>query len=295
MRKWLNIYFSFTKREYNGLVVMVVIIIIITAIPNIYEMFFYEPVDLNEQRLAIRKLELVAIEKKRWKHNRKITKEAKLFSFDPNHNTLQQWQALGFSARQAEVLLRYVEKGGKFRKKEDLQKMYSVSAEMYSRLAPYIHIQPADTIAYINKYKAAHAEFKPVIVTLNTADTIALDAIKGVGPAFARRIFKYRERLGGFYKKEQLLEVFGLDSAKYNEIKDQVTIDWDGLRKIYINRVEFADLKGHPYLNFKQINAIIQFRKQHGNYGNIAELKKVAILSAGTVEKLAPYISFDHD
>ena len=72
-------------------------------------------------------------------------------------------------------------------------------------------------------------------------------------------------------------------------------IDKDGLRKIFINRIEFDDLKGHPYLNFKQINAIIQFRKQHGNYGNIAELKKVAILSAGTVEKLAPYISFDHD
>ena len=277
------------------MLVMVVIIVIITAIPYIYEGFFYEQVDLDEQRLAIKKLELVAIEKKRWKHKRKITKEGKLFSFDPNHNTLQQWQTLGFSERQAQVLLRYVEKGGRFRKKEDLQKMYPVSAEMYERLAPYIQIHPADTLTYINKYKKVRADYKPVIVALNTADTIALDAIKGVGPAFARRIFKYRERLGGFYQKEQLLEVFGLDSAKYNEIKDQIMIDKDGLRKIFINRIEFDDLKGHPYLNFKQINAIIQFRKQHGNYGNIAELKKVAILSAETVEKLAPYISFDHD
>jgi len=295
MRKWLNIYFSFTKREYNGLLVMVVMIIIVTAIPYIYERFFYEQLDPDEQRLAIKKLELVALEKKQWRHNVKIAKEAKLFSFDPNNTTLQQWQSLGFSVRQAEVLLRYVKKGGRFRKKEDLQKMYPVSAGMYSRLAPYIRIQPADTISYANRYKSRPAEYKPVIVALNTADTIALDAIKGVGPAFARRIFKYRERLGGFYQKEQLLEVYGLDSAKYAEIKDQVTVDQNGLRKIYINRVEFADLKGHPYLTFKQISAIIQFRKQHGNYANIAELKKVAILSAGTVEKLAPYISFDHD
>ena len=72
-------------------------------------------------------------------------------------------------------------------------------------------------------------------------------------------------------------------------------LDQTLIRRIYVNKLENKDLKYHPYLKFKQINAIIQFRKQHGNYSNIAELKKVAILPSETVDKLAPYISFDHD
>jgi competence protein ComEA len=110
--------------------------------------------------------------------------------------------------------------------------------------------------------------------------------------AFANRIVKYRARIGGFYKKEQLMEVFGLDSVKYTEIKDQIIVDVSKIKKININTVEIEDFKNHPYIRYKQVNALVQYRKQHGKYSNFADLNKVAILNQETIDRLAAYLEF---
>ena len=64
------------------------------------------------------------------------------------------------------------------------------------------------------------------------------------------------------------------------------------MRKININTVDFGGLKSHPYLKYKQVNAIIAYRKQHGNFTGIADLKKLLILSPQTIEQLTPYLQF---
>jgi len=301
MRKWLKTDFNFSKREFNGLLVLIFILGIVTVIPHVYEFLWPEKPDLLLERKAIQGLMQLERQKNEYpvyadKRRAEKKLSPRMFNFDPNHTSLAEWQLLGLTARQAAVMLRYTEKGGRFYRKEDLRKMYPVSPERYQALAPYIQISPAARLLPgSTSIRKPYAKSPQVMVPLNTADTMDLDAIKGVGAAFARRIFKYRERLGGFYKKEQLMEVFGLDSAKYREIKDQVSIDKVAVKKISINHAEFADLRYHPYLNYKQVNAILQYRKQHGNYSNIADLKKVAILSAETVEKIAPYIAFNDD
>ncbi|MNR17615.1 Helix-hairpin-helix motif protein [compost metagenome] len=169
--------------------------------------------------------------------------------------------------------------------------MYTISPEKYEALLPYVSIPKIEQ--FEKKTNFTYTKKEVVIVDVNTADTLELDKIKGVGAAFARRIVKYRERLGGFYNKEQLFEVFGVDTPKFNEIKDQVRIDMEGIVKLNINMVEFDDLKRHPYLTFKQMNAIIQYRKQHGPYKNIADLNKILILKPETIQKIAPYLEFN--
>ena len=191
--------------------------------------------------------------------------------------------------------MNYTNKGGKFYKAEDLEKMYTISPEMYKKLFPYVRIEnqagrfKKEDFIYEKKEYVKKA---PVVVDINTADSAQLDEIKGVGGAFANRILKYRERLGGFFKKEQLMEVYGLDSAKYNEIKNQVTLSRVPLRIVNINTAQFNDLKGNPYLTYKQINAIIQYRKQHGNYTSPADLKRIVILNQQVIDQITPYIAF---
>ena len=274
---------------------MILMLLVLTIIPSFFNILLPENDDLLSDSMAIRKLELAEAELATRRYSRGAAKEDRLFPFDPNHTTAADWQLLGLSPRQAAVMIKYTARGGRFRKKEDLKKMYIVTEEMYQRWSLYIKISPEDTSAFKKRGPYIFTRTKTAPVALNTADSTELDAIKGIGPAFARRIVRYREAIGGFYQKEQLMGVYQMDSSRYNEIKDQIILDRVPLRIIYINKVEFDDLKFHPWLRFKQINAIIQFRKQHGNYSNIAELKKVALLSAETVEKLAPYISFDHD
>jgi len=289
MRKWFNLYFGLSRREFNGLLALMVLVVVISFIPAVYLRLWPENNDLKAEDSAIQQLELVMTGKIR-------AEEPRLFRFDPNTIGIAGWQQLGLSAKQAAAIGRYRARGGRFYTAGDLKKMYVLSPERYARLLPYVHINPK-TAGLPEKRKYVYSgpappRPEPVMIALNTADTLALDSIKGIGPAFARRIVKYRQRLGGFCRKEQLLEVFGLDSLLFKEIRDQVTVDAGAVLKININNAGFDELKDHPYLRYKQINAIIQFRKQHGNYSNIADLEKVAVLPLETIEKLAPYISF---
>ncbi|RZK18043.1 MAG: hypothetical protein EOO86_11110 [Pedobacter sp.] len=173
--------------------------------------------------------------------------------------------------------------------------MYTISPEMYKKLYPYVRIE--DQAGGFKKEdffyeRREYVKKAPVVVDINTADSAQLDEIKGVGGPFANRILKYRERLGGFFKKEQLLEVYGLNSAKYNEIKGQVALSHIPLRIVNLNTAQFNDLKSNPYLSYKQINAIIQYRKQHGNYTSPADLKKIVILNQQIIDQITPYIAF---
>lgn len=274
--------------------VLIFVIAMTAMVPSVYEFIFPEQNDMPAERAAINKLVLIEAERKKvYLHKGDKRRELKLFRFDPNHTGTTQWQALGLSAKQAKVMTNYLAKGGRFRIKEDLRRMFVISPERYTALLPYIYIADPgsrDSGAIKSRYPVKAA---PLVVDLNLADTVELDKVKGIGPAFARRIYKYRERLGGFYKKEQLLEVYGVDSVKYNEISGQIKLDHRQLTRIRINTVTFENLSRNPYLKFKEANAIIQFRKQHGNYANIADLKKVVILSAETVDKLTPYLSFE--
>jgi competence ComEA-like helix-hairpin-helix protein len=303
MRKWLNIYFDLSRREFNGLVLLASLIFLMGMIPGLYRLMRPELEDIPSEQLAIRKLTTAV---KTVGDNR----STELFYFDPNVITSEQWQKLGLSEKQSQSILKYIAKGGSFKSAADLEKMYTISAEAYARIAPYVRITSiADKLSVGNdnlsssvylkgessKPTSARAELagKPMrIIEINQADSLLLEEIRGIGPTFARRILKYRERVGGFHKKEQLLEVFGLDSAKYEEIKAQVRVDASLIRKIDINTATFDALKIFPYLKYKQINAIIQYRKQHGNYTSAKDLSGIAILNAETIDQLAPYLVF---
>ncbi|RYZ99521.1 MAG: hypothetical protein EOP47_16560 [Sphingobacteriaceae bacterium] len=138
----------------------------------------------------------------------------------------------------------------------------------------------------------AKQEKLTVPVELNKADSASLTTIYGIGPVFARRIIKYREHLGGFVSKEQLKEVYGLNEQKYNEVSSQVTVNPVRLKKININSATFDELKRLPYLNFKQMNAMIQYRVQHGDYTSAEDLGDIAILNKEIIDKLKPYLVF---
>lgn len=207
-----------------------------------------------------------------------------LFVFNPNNLPAEQWKQLGLSERQIATIKHFESKGGHFNRKEDVQKMYSITADDYKRIAPYINIPDE---GYTSN-KLAPGE----TIELNSADSAKLTRIHGIGPAFAARIVEYRQRLGGFLNKDQLKEVYGIDTAKFAGIKNQVTLNTSHLTKIKINEVDFEGLRKFPYLTNKQTNAIIQYRNQHGNYTGIADMKNIAILDDIILRKIEPYIVF---
>jgi competence ComEA-like helix-hairpin-helix protein len=139
----------------------------------------------------------------------------------------------------------------------------------------------------------AIVKLKPgATVELNTADSAQLTQVHGVGPSFAMRIVRYRYRLGGYYNKEQLKEVYGIDDTIYRKLKDQLTIDRGAITKININTISFASLRQFPYLDYKQASAVIEYRNQHGKYASLDDIKNVAIITPEIITKIEPYIIF---
>ena len=86
------------------------------------------------------------------------------------------------------------------------------------------------------------------MVELNSADTTRLKMLRGIGSGYAKMIVAYREKLGGFYKAEQLLEVYKFPDETYQKIKHQLSVDTTLIRKIKINEATVKELKSHPYI-----------------------------------------------
>ncbi|MFO7616631.1 MAG: helix-hairpin-helix domain-containing protein [Bacteroidales bacterium] len=127
-------------------------------------------------------------------------------------------------------------------------------------------------------------------VEVNGADTIRLLDLTGIGPAFARRIFKYREMLGGFAFKEQLLQVYGMDSTRYAGFVNEITIDTTLLRRLNVNEAAFRDLLRHPYLEYEQVKAICNYRDRKGEVSNLSELWTAGVLPDSLQKWLEPYL-----
>ena len=197
-------------------------------------------------------------------------RQAESFPFDPNSISIEDLQRLGLSERQAESIGSYRAKGGRFRSKEDFRKMYVVSDTLFARLEPFIEIPKLE---------------------LNTADSAALVSLRGIGPWYARKIMEYRERLGGFYSVEQLLEIDGIDSERLAGFAGDVTADAELCRKLDIWKAADSVLAVHPYLGQKGARSIVRYRQLYDSLRWSAEdLAKERVLSNDNIEKLKKYI-----
>ena len=272
----LKNYLSVTKKEWNGLIVLLILITLVLAAPGVYKKL--HPYKLvNSKGFAEAAARLPKIDADTTKLN-----NVKLFLFDPNHLPDTAWQKLGLNEHQITTIKNYEAKGGRFYSKADLKKIYAISSDDYKRLAPYINLPEKSN--YTAKTNA--------VVDINSADTIKLTQIRGIGNGFATRIIRYRDRLGGFYKKEQLKEIYGIDSAMYLDIAPFIKIDARKISKININHPDKDRLLVFPYLTYKQKNAIVEYRNQHGDYTQLSDLKTIPIIDDGILRKIEPYISF---
>jgi DNA uptake protein ComE-like DNA-binding protein len=157
-------------------------------------------------------------------------------------------------------------------------------------ISPMVSGSIVDTVALAVEDQTGQARRKPKIIEINSADSVTLDELPGIGPAFARRIIKYREMLGGFAYPEQLKEVYGMDSARLSGFIKQIRIDTSGIRKMDINKATFKELLAHPYLEYEQVKAIARFRDKKGLLESPGELWAAGVLADSLWVCLSHYL-----
>ena len=148
-----------------------------------------------------------------------------------------------------------------------------------------ISASPASSSFYQTQYPKKSLSFE-----LNTADSLDLVQLYNIGPVIARRILKYRSLLGGYVRKEQLREVYGIDSARYNDIAPHLTVDPSRITPIDINTADIDRLKRHPYLDYYQAKAIIRLREERGAYAGVGDILNIPIIDSETFTRIEPYL-----
>jgi len=283
-------YMAFSKSERNGILVLVVLIILLLLFP-LFSRLIVRPVPSKNSNFYLQADSFFASLTSRPEESGKaitniieheelnIHRNPIYFTFDPNTTTIEEFVQLGLSVKQAQVIERYRKKGGKFKTPEEFSKMYVIDSNTFRKLKPWIQInvlannsKPSfkDSIPKLNE--------QPVVVELNTADTLELTKIKGIGKIFARRIVAYRNVLGGFVSVTQLSEVYGIKKELVTSIASSFTLDTSKIKLINLNLVSFEELKKHPYITDYQAKAIIYYRSKVGNIRNRKELLENKLL-----------------
>jgi DNA uptake protein ComE-like DNA-binding protein len=297
MKQFIREYFTFNKRERNGIFVLLSIIILLIIYLSIADCFIQdESVDFSEFEKAIQALNHSAEERKGIRSTtnhptfvKQNTITAQRFLFNPNGLSAQEWKRLGLNDNQIASIKRYELKGGTFKNKNDVKKMWSISSALYKELEPYILIPEEKNNSSVS-LKNKNDPPAITMIELNSADSIQLLTIKGIGPYFAKNILKYKKALGGYYSIEQLLEVWKFDEEKYQQVKNFIRVDASMIHKKNINSCTAEDLK-HPYIPWNVAHVIINYRMKHGNYRTVEEVKKTGLIDEKAFLRMAPYLN----
>ncbi len=173
----------FSKKELNGILILSLLIFTVLASPLIYKYLSNSPkYDFQALNIEVRnfKKSLPIIDENIEKYS---FKKNNLFDFDPNLISDEAWEKLGLSSKQIKVIRNYVKKGGRFYKKDDLKRIYSIPEAQYLLLEPYINIAN-NKIDYPNdKFKKSvisKSSSQIPIIELNTADSVMLLKVRGI-------------------------------------------------------------------------------------------------------------------
>lgn len=196
---------------------------------------------------------------------------------------------LGFSLRQANLILRYGEIIGGYRSIEEFNECYAVSDDMAKLLEPYIIFPEREAQAYVEPCP------KPLIIDINSADSLSLVALSGIGPKSAQHILRYRHLLGGYHSVSQVLELDVVTEDNYARFATHLWCDTTKVVKMDVNRVPLEQLVVHPYLTNRMIRRIINHRELKGDFMSLEEMIESRVFNREEAERIAPYLQFGQD
>ena len=319
LKKFLQEYFTFTRSERNGLIILLSLLLLLLAARASIPYLFKEQVanfDRFEDELALFESSL------QFREEAEIPEpdvsSSRAFYFDPNQAGENDLAALGLDRFVISNIVKYREMGGRFSSAQDLKKIYGMKDEAYLILEPFILIEPGpvdpekqdkqkgygssesehmnqpDWNEYDSTWNKqvewGRSSSTRLSISLNQADSSQLIGLPGIGPVLSGRILRYRELLGGYYNKEQLLEVYQLTPERFERISDLVCIDTQNITMINVNHIMSESIPYHPYINEYQFRAIIKFRDLYGSFERIEDITENRLLPDEVYEKVKPYL-----
>lgn len=197
-------------------------------------------------------------------------------NFDPNTLDIGGWIALGFSEKQANVIVNYRDRNlkGSFKTLEDIKNCFVISPEKFEELKPFIRLNPS-TMAKksddkISEFKQEKTDFSKT--DLNSVTFKQLLEF-GLDEKSAGSMIGFRKKLGGFMMKEQILETYNIDKELVQKLLSIAPLDNSTVERYSLVNAPEEWLKNHPYFKYSA-DKIIYYRISNPDDKKIWKLLK---------------------
>ncbi len=191
--------------------------------------------------------------------------------------------------------------------KSETDKLTALSEENWTKLQDQIDSSKALSAKEqehpeANKRKSKSAEIRnkskgytpkqtfTEVLEVNSASADDFKQLKGIGDVLSKRLVKYRDKLGGFYDVNQILEVYGISDSIFDQFKNQLKADPKMLKKIKINQEEAEKLKEHPYISYKLARQIVNYREKIKPFETVEEVRNLYAINDSIYNKIFPYL-----
>jgi competence protein ComEA len=333
MRNFLASYFFYSRSERNGVFLLAALSLAVLMLPRLYTVFqkTSEATDFTAFNAA-----LAAFDRSKPSDTEGVAFEngkpnnSSLFGFNPNTASLDKLTQLGLSSRTATTLIHYRERGGQFRRPEDLRKVYGITAADYDRLKDFVELDDTPNWGrkeqkYWDKYDdktdfrkgGAFGNQQQIAVNLKQFDpnTATESDLLGLGleEKTVKNMLKYRQSGGIFKKKEDLKKLYGFSDIDFIRIEQFVQIadnqSFGKASSVTLQNGTPVKNTGNPTLTVIDVNTatedellalrgigrtfaarIITQREKIGGFATIEQLKEVYGLPDTTLQNIAPYL-----
>ncbi|TAG30599.1 MAG: hypothetical protein EAZ13_02580 [Sphingobacteriia bacterium] len=297
MKKWLNEYLRFTRKERMGIFILLAIIIAFLWLPQYYRA---KPdlVKIDTALLKLFQVPAMVNPKPMEAANSASMYNIHYFYFDPNTIGEKDWQALGLKEKTIQTLLNYRSKGGRFKVAEDLRKIWGLQKATADALIPYIRIPRTEAPAlhssnanrYIHTVPALQKTISPI--DINTATAKDWEQLPGIGPVLAARIIKFREKLGGFADIDQVQKTYGIKDSVFQILRPFLRFSGTetAVKSEKLN-LNLASAKAMKAVGVRSdiAEAIVNYRKEYGPFLELGDLKKIVFINETIFNEILPF------
>lgn len=289
---WLNNYNEFSKSDRKAILILCILILIsiltIFIIENIQPKSNYNSSDyenmLNELETPV---------------NSYTSQKKSLFVFDPNTIDNQTFDSLNLPQFIKRNIISYRKSGGKFSSPNDIRKIYGMNDSIFLAIEQYIVIsEKKDQIVKTMKNENQMIGF----FDPNTADFNKLTEF-GFNSFQANNLIQYRKSDGIFKSKNELLKIYGIDTAFFITIEKHILIELVNENKLLvsnpkishveINSADTTELMKLSGIGYVYANRIIKYRNLLGGFYSTSQLLEVYNLPVETFKKVENNISVD--
>ena len=278
MIKVLARFFSLTKYEARGMILIFLICVLVVGakhITNIHspsvEISWVE--DQKNSNKNIYQSIVSSTKELSQKHLKAVQKKDKVGlrfpkeSLNLNTTTINELEAIGYPSYKINSLINFRKSIGHYHTPKQLYQLYGWDKD------------EIDTL--LN-----HSEIVSPVLDINRMSSRDFEQLNGIGEILSQRIIDYRLKLGGFYSSKQLLEVYGIKEDWLNKLSQKYRLQVGTFKTLNFNTIQLNELGKHPYLNDDQAKEIILSRSM-GNLKDTLELKRIL---EKQWHKIAPYV-----